>query len=253
LFAACLIPGLLLAALYGLYVLFAFPGDKAPAATQPVSRISAIGLLAPFALIILVLGSILAGVATPNEAAACGAAGALALALVRAPHSVVAGLAEAVRLTGAIFAIVIAASIVALVLRGLGADDATTGWLSVQTAHGALVGVMVVIFLLGFVIEFVEIVFIVIPIAAPPLLAAGVDPIWFAALVALNLQTSFLTPPFGLSLFYLRAAAPQVPFFTLVRGVVPFILLQLLALALVALVPALATWLPALLFSTPGG
>jgi len=257
LFAACLVPGLILAALYAVYIAVSYPaapdqtGNRKRSVPSPTAD-SLFAVLAPILLILAVLGTILFGVATPVEASACGAFGALVLAAMRQAKAITGGLLDAVRLTGAIFAIVIGASMVSLVIRGFDGDTMIAGLLAGDSGQHALLAVMVAIFLLGFVIEFVEMVYIVIPLAAPPLFAAGVDPIWFAALVALNLQTSFLTPPFGLSLFYLRSAAPQLPYGELVAGVVPFILLQLIGLGLVAAVPALATGLPELLFSRPG-
>jgi TRAP-type mannitol/chloroaromatic compound transport system permease large subunit len=150
-----------------------------------------------------------------------------------------------------IFAILIAAAMFALVFRGFGGDHIISEALTTLPGgmYGALFVVMLAIFLLGFIIDYMEICFIVIPIVSPPLFMMGVDPIWFAILVALNLQSSFLTPPFGFALFYLRGVAPpSVATIDIYRGVVPFIVIQMLVVLLVALVPTAATWLPQLFY-----
>lgn len=256
LFAACVGPGLLLIGLYAAWIVFALARRPAHSAA-PASRYKAGEILPAFAppllLIACVLGSILAGIATPTEAAGAGAAGALILAALSAHRPALkemmlqAGL-DTVRLTGVVFSIVLAASMFALVFRGFGGDllieSALTGLPG--EAGVALLAVLAAVFLLGFMLEFIEIVMIVVPVAGPVLFALGVDPLWFAVLLALNLQTSFLTPPFGLALFYFRAAAPaEVSTVALYRGVVPYVGLQLLALFVVWLFPTLATWLPA--------
>lgn len=257
LFAAALLPGLLLAALYGAWIaLTSRRRPDARATAIPQSREAGmLVLVAPILLVVCVLGAILAGIATPTEAASLGAAGAILVAVMRNPAGALAvagaALADAVRLTGVIFGIVIAATVLSLVFRGLGGDvlvEARLGALP-GGGEGALIAVMSAIFLLGFVLEFVEIIYIVIPVAAPVLFAAGVDPLWFAVLVAINLQTSFLTPPFGLALFYFRAAAPAaMTAVMLYRAIIPYVASQLLALAIVWSVPAIATWLPRALF-----
>jgi TRAP-type mannitol/chloroaromatic compound transport system permease large subunit len=147
--------------------------------------------------------------------------------------------------------IVLGATMLSLVFRGLGGDEMVADLLTGLPggAATAVLAVMVVIFFLGFVIEYIEIIFIVVPVAAPPLMAAGVDPVWFAILISMNLQMSFLTPPFGYALFYFRSVAPaSLTTRDIYASVAPFILLQLLALALVAAFPALATWLPGVIF-----
>ncbi|MFN7195115.1 MAG: TRAP transporter large permease subunit, partial [bacterium] len=154
-------------------------------------------------------------------------------------------------ITAMIFATLIGATLVALVVRGLGGDDMVHEFLKMLPGgkYGALLVIMGVIFLMGFFLDFVEITIIVIPIVGPIILAMGVDPVWFGVMIAVNLQTSFLTPPFGFSLFYLRGVAPpSVSTMHIYRGIVPFVILQLLGLAAVMAFPPLATWLPDLLF-----
>ncbi|MEZ5801063.1 MAG: TRAP transporter large permease subunit [Nitratireductor sp.] len=263
LFAAAFLPGLLLILLYGLWIAFSFPNGTKNAHDGPKPSADNDGrnlggkflevLLPPILLVIGVLGSILAGIATPTEAASVGAAGAIVLAAVQGNQSLAPTLYQAgldtIRLTGAIFAIIIAASVLSLVFRGLEGDLLVYALLAdIPGGAGmALASLMLVVFILGFFMEFVEIIYIVIPVAAPALFAAGVDPVWFAVLVAMNLQTSFLTPPFGLALFYFRTAAAQVPTLEIWRGAAPYIILQIAGLGLVWAFPEIATWLPGLL------
>ena len=211
-------------------------------------------LAAPLALIVAVLGAIIFGVATPTEAAGVGAVGALLLALAQREmdlqrlREVMQG---TTRVTAMVFLILVGASVFSLVFRGYGGDDVVRELLTGLPGgtFGALLAVMAVMFLLGFVLDFIEITFVVVPIVGPLLLAMGVDPVWLGIMIALNLQTSFLTPPFGFALFYLRGVAPaQVPTTAIYRGVVPFIVMQLGMLGLLALWPALATWLPGVVF-----
>lgn len=323
LFAGALLPGLLLV---GLYLVYVFTVSVVrPESCPPVRRFGeneadgvltagevTRALIVPLGLILLVLGSILGGVATPTESAALGAAGALVmvaidnpvavgwrrraflavipaaflLVFVRAAGGTVAGgpllyigmAAFAVFLFGIALAlwqefahgdlmevargvtlmvsmlvlIVLGATMLSVVFRGLGGDEMVTEFL--QGLPGgtttALVAVMLVIFLLGFVIEYVEIIFIVVPVAGPPLMAAGVDPVWFAILISMNLQMSFLTPPFGYALFYFRNVAPaSLTTREIYASIVPFILIQMAALGLVALFPAIATWLPRVIYN----
>jgi len=197
-----------------------------------------------------VLGSIVAGLATPTEAAAIGAVGALALAALARQLSWQA-LRETARktalVTSMVYMILVAAALFSLVFRGYGGDDLVHALLTDLPGGviGALIIVHLVVFLLGFLIDFIEITFIVVPLVAPPLLALGVDPVWLGVLLAVNLQTSFLTPPFGFALFYLRGAAPkEFPTGAIYRGVIPFIAIQLGMLLVLALFPGLATWLP---------
>ena len=256
LFLGALLPGLLLVALFAVYLgaVAVLSPQRMPAMAdgeaRPLGRQIVKALLPPLLLIVAVLGSIIAGVATPTEAAAVGAVGALLLALAYRQFSVDMlheVMRSTMRITSMVFLVLIGASIFSLVFRGFGGDDAVRALLSDLPGGvtGALIVVMLVMFLLGFVLDFIEITFVVVPIVGPALLAMGVDPVWLGVLVALNLQTSFLTPPFGFSLFYLRGVAPaEVTTGVIYRGVVPFVAIQLLVLAIVALWPALATWLP---------
>ncbi len=326
LFAGALIPGLVLVALYLAYQLFVALTDpkKAPAIPAAelgpraeVWRAAMKTLPAPLLLIVAVLGSILAGVATPTEAASVGAMGALLIAGVRLsqkgrifgartlinlaalaiiglilltsfvdlrlgreaasesdrfgimvafvlcaiiPLGLIASLSrlsrekalsaivdQTARVTTMVFTILIGAALFSLVFRGLGGDDMVRRALEMAPggAFGAMLAVMAVMFVLGFFLDFIEIIFVVVPLVAPPLLAMGLDPVWLGVMMAVNLQTSFLTPPFGFALFYLRGVAPpQVTTTMIYRGVVPFIIMQLMAIIVLAYFPALATWLP---------
>ena len=263
LFAGAIIPGLLLVLLYIVYLLAvslfkpsALPSaaDVAEASRRVTLRRVGQALLPPLLLIFAVLGSILGGFATPTEAAAVGAVGALLLALQRQQLSaerlreVMQG---TVRVSSMVFLILIGASIFSLVFRGYGGDDSVRHLLESLPggAIGAVLVVMLVMFLLGFVLDFIEITFVVVPIVGPVLLAMGLDPVWLGIMIAVNLQTSFLTPPFGFALFYLRGVAPEsVTTGQIYRGVVPFVGIQILALVLLAIFPGLVTWLPHLLY-----
>ena len=261
LFVGALIPGLILVGLYLLYVL-AISGWKphlAPA--MPRDEANDIGwgdilrgLLPPLLLIAAVLGSILTGKATPTEAAGVGAFGALLLAAFNR-HLDLAIVGEVVRstsrVTAMVFMILIGASLFSLVFRGFGGEDAVHSLFEAMPGGviGATLMVMLLIFLLGFILDFIEITFVVVPIVGPVLLAMGLDPVWLGVMLALNLQTSFLTPPFGFALFYLRGVAPaEVRTAQIYQGVVPFIVIQLVMLGILALFPQLATWLPAMLY-----
>jgi tripartite ATP-independent transporter DctM subunit len=207
-------------------------------------------LIPPLFLILAVLGSIIAGIATPTEAAAVGSVGAMILAASQG-HLNFECLKEVVhrtaRVSSMVFLILVGASIFSLVFRGFGGDEVVRHLLSSLPGGvvGAVLVVMLVMFLLGFVLDFIEITFVVVPIVGPVLLAMGLDPVWLGVMIAINLQTSFLTPPFGFSLFYLRGVAPrEVATTDIYKGVIPFVVIQLLALALLAAWPSLATWLP---------
>lgn len=261
LFAGALLPGLILVALYAVYVsLFAWlRPDAAPAVSrEQLAREIAespllLSLLPPLLLICAVLGSILAGIATPTEASAVGALGAFLLALAKGGLSwknFFEIVTSSTRTTAMVFFILIGASLFSLVFRGYDGDDLITGIFAEMPGGevGAMLLVMLVIFLLGFILDFIEITFVVVPIVGPLLLAMGFDPVWLGVMIALNLQTSFLTPPFGFALFYLRGVAPEeVNTLDIYRGVVPFIFMQLLMLLFLAWQPGLATWLPSLL------
>ena len=211
-------------------------------------------LAPPVLLVVAVLGSILGGYATPTEAAGVGALGALALA---AAHRALSARAlreigaATVKTTAMVFFILIGASVFSLVFRGYGGDELVQGIFADMPGGvwGATALVMATIFLLGFVLDFIEITYVVVPIVGPVLLAMGVDPIWLGVMIAVNLQTSFLTPPFGFALFYLRGVAPpEVATTDIYRGVAPFIFLQLCLLGLLVALPGLATWLPAIVY-----
>lgn len=248
LFAAALIPGLLLAAAYSLYTIFKLAGPNRSDLESLAQPVDWIGILAMLTLL-GVPASILYGVATPTEAAAIGVFLLLAIiAFTRRIDILTVVARETVELTGAVFGIIIAASVFALVVRGMEGDALIAQLLSAlpDGALWAVLSVMGIIFLLGFIMEFVEITYVVVPITAPALFAMGIDPIWFAVLVALNLQISFLTPPMGISLFYYKSVA-ATPTIELVRGVIPFIIVQLALLIAVLTFPQLATWLPSVL------
>ena len=330
LFAGALFPGLMLVGLYMAYQIFvaitqpkkapAMPADELGTARQ-MWLAAAKTLPAPLMLIIAVLGSILAGAATPTEAASVGAIGALLIAGGRmapkgsfaagrpavytsaaaivglilltslldlrlgretiplaetigiavafvlcalTPWGIVASLIamrrektvapildQTARVTTMVFTILIGAALFSLVFRGLGGDDTVRHALDAMPGGtlGAVLLVMGVMFLLGFFLDFIEITLVVVPLVGPPLLIMGLDPIWLGVMMAINLQTSFLTPPFGFALFYLRGVAPpEVRTSDIYRGAVPFIGIQIFALALLGFFPAIATWLPEVLY-----
>nr|WP_285903186.1 TRAP transporter large permease subunit [Alkalimarinus sediminis] len=258
LFVGAIIPGLCLVGLYILYIVIMakFRPDLIPPEEEKNDNSSRVALslfhdlTPPLLLIVVVLGSILTGIATPTEAAGVGAFGAILLAASRKKLTleVVRDVCRTTtRVTCMVFLILIGASIFSLVFRGYGGDEL------IQSIFEGMPGgvftatlvVMIVIFLLGFILDFIEITFVVVPIVAPALLAMGLDPVWFGIMIALNLQTSFLTPPFGFSLFYLRGVAPSsIATSDIYKGVMPFIMIQLLMLGLLAAWPQLATWLP---------
>ncbi|WP_169196804.1 TRAP transporter large permease subunit [Devosia sp. MC1541] len=263
LFAGAIIPGLLLVALYALYVIFvaitnpqAAPATPVPASEKDgLMREVVVALVPPLLLIIAVLGSILAGVATPTEAASVGSVGAMLLALIRRRldfgvlKQVVISTAS---ITSMVFIILFGAAVFSIVFRMMGGENLVHEFLSSMPGGtmGAIVVVMLVMFLLGFILDTFEIIFIVIPITAPVLLTLGVDPIWLGVMVGVNLQTSFLTPPFGFALFYLRGVAPpSVTTGTIYRGIIPFACLQILALVILYMFPDMITWLPKMLYN----
>lgn len=261
LFIGALLPGLGLVLMYLIYVAGVawLKPDAAPA--LPYAQRKAITpaqlawqvfkvLLPPLFLIVAVLGSIIGGLATPTEAAAVGAVGATLLAVIHRRFNLDI-LRQVMRQTlivnCMVFFILVGAAVFSLVFRGFGGDEAVRQFL-LNLPGGpvmAMVSVMALVFLLGFVLDFIEITFVVVPIVGPVLMQMGFDPVWLGIMLAVNLQTSFLTPPFGFSLFYLRGVAPPcVSTRAIYRGVVPFIIIQLLMLGLLSLWPALATWLP---------
>ncbi|MDV7338678.1 TRAP transporter large permease subunit [Terasakiella sp. A23] len=324
LFAGALIPGLGLVGMYILYQLLVawFKPETSPPIPAEELNVDGLGkriahaLIPPIVLIVAVLGSILAGVATPTEAAAVGSVGAILLAGLRLDEShggpfYGAGLALVIMLiltntmdlrlgmnetsmadtigiaavslcglvlafgifmalkrvyqaeilanvcrstmdiTSMVFVILIGASVFSLVFRGLGGDDMVHEMLSDLPGGvvGAMIVVMLVMFFLGFFLDFIEITFVVVPIVAPVLLMMDLNPVWLGVMMAMNLQTSFLTPPFGFALFYLRGVAPKsVTTMQIYKGVVPFIIIQMIGLGLLSLFPGLATWLPTVIF-----
>lgn len=261
LFLGALIPGLLLVAAYILYITAVafFKPSAAPAhhvetADRPSFSQLCLALLPPLVLIGLVLGSILAGKATPTEAASVGAVGAIVLALCKRSLNLPMlrnVMRDTTRISSMIFMILIGAAIFSLVFRGFGGDDLVREFLHQLPGGvaGAVILVMLVMFLLGFFLDFIEITFVVVPIVAPILLSMGLDPVWLGIMIAINLQTSFLTPPFGFALFYLRGVAPNsISTAQIYKGVLPFIAIQIVMLILLALWPALVTWLPKYVF-----
>ena len=257
LFAGALIPGLLLVLLYVLWLMFTaiVKPDSMPVHVSSDEDNVSIGrvfnaLAPPLILIFAVLGSILGGFATPTEAAGVGATGAMLIALQRRALSM-ERLREimrgTLRISSMVFMILIGASVFSLVFRGYGGDDGVRAVLDGLPGgvFAAVLVVMLVMFLLGFVLDFIEITFVVVPIVGPVLLSMGLDPVWLGIMIAINLQTSFLTPPFGFALFYLRGVAPpEVTTGQIYRGVIPFVGIQIFALLILAAFPDLVTWLP---------
>ncbi len=264
LFAGALIPGLMLVSMYIAWLIATsiIKPETMPAistAARDLNRRQLLlqvlyVLIPPMLLIFAVLGSILAGFATPTEAASVGAVGAIVLAVSQKQFNMET-LRDVVRSTTKIscmvFLILIGASIFSLVFRGFGGDDTVHHLLNSLPGGilGAMLAVMALMFVLGFVLDFIEIIFVVVPLISPALLVMGIDPIWLGVMIAINLQTSFLTPPFGFSLFYLRGVAPvSVTTIQIYKGVLPFIIIQLLALVILAIWPWLATWLPEVIY-----
>ena len=265
LFAGAMVPGLVLVGLYLAWILFksivdpdCCPPLEVSAATRAGLLRRTLGSLAPpLLLMIAVLGSILAGVATPTESASVGAIGAMLLTAAKRRFDLDL-LREVMRttlsITSMIFVILLGASVFSLVFRGLGGENLVHDTLSALPGGkvGAVLAVMAVIFLLGFFLDTFEIIFIVVPITAPALIKLGVDPIWLGVMIGMNLQTSFLTPPFGFALFYLRGVADRVVrTVDIYRGVIPYVGLQLAGVTIVGLIPVLATGLPDRLYSRP--
>ncbi|NNC98213.1 MAG: TRAP transporter large permease subunit [Gammaproteobacteria bacterium] len=263
LFAGALLPGLVLVGIYITYLLLmawfkpesmpAYQIDRSVEQKHLWFRVLTV-LIPPLLLIVAVLGSILTGIATPTEAAAVGAVGAMILAISYKKFDLPRlqdVMQRTARISSMVFLILIGASVFSLVFRGLGGDDLVHSLLVNLPGGkwGALLAVMIVMFLLGFVLDFIEITFVVVPIVGPILLAMDIDPIWLGILIAVNLQTSFLTPPFGFALFYLRGVAPpEFKTTDLYRGVMPFVGIQMLMLLILCIWPELATWLPKKLF-----
>ena len=259
LFVGAIIPGLILVLMYLMYVIvFIRPANQSKPDIGPVSKTlsrAMRNLLPPVFLIVTVLGSILTGAATPTEAAGVGAFGATLLAAFKGQLTV-SRLREVAQntteVTSMVFLILIGAAIFSLVFRGFGGEEVVEQFFN--NLPGGIVAatllVMLVIFLLGFILDFIEITFVVVPIVGPVLLAMGLDPVWLGVMIAINLQTSFLTPPFGFALFYLRGvASDSVETSAMYRGVMPFIMMQLMLLLMLSIWPQLATWLPGLIYN----
>jgi tripartite ATP-independent transporter DctM subunit len=259
LFAGALVPGLLLVALYlAFLIVFAVVRPASCPAVASRNGSSSAGLfgtlLAPVLLIVAVLGSILYGVATPTEAASVGAVGAILLAARKVDLGKVMRpvVEKTTQITAMIYLILIGATLFSLVFRALGGDVMVHDTLTHLPggADGALLAVMLAIFLLGFVMDAFEIIFVVVPIVAPALLAMpGIDPVWLGIMIAVNLQTSYMHPPLGPTLFYLRGVAPpEITTRHIYVGIVPFVLIQLFALVILWFIPQLATALPHALY-----
>jgi tripartite ATP-independent transporter DctM subunit len=262
LFAGAFIPGLLMVGLYLGFMVYKAIFDPLSCPATPIPPEERKGLwkeivfalVPPLALITAVLGSILGGFATPTEAASVGAVGATLLAALRWRLNMGVFVEVARRtavITSMIFVILFGASVFAIVFRQMGGDNLVREFLTTMPggAMGAMITVMVIMFVLGFILDTFEIIFIVLPITAPTLLLLGIDPVWLGVMIGVNLQTSFLTPPFGFALFYLRGVAPnRVSTGMIYRGAVPFVGLQILAIVLLFIFPGLVLWLPSLLF-----
>ena len=261
LFAGALMPGLMLVVMFVIFIYFyarIFPTACPPIETSKSRKqiyLDAFkSVFPPIILIVLVLGSILFGVATPTESASVGAIGAAIIAYTKGELTF-QNLKETslgtVKLSSFVFVILIGASMFSLVFRGFGGDEMIEHFLSNLPGglYGALFVVMIAIFLLGFFLDYIEIIFVIVPLVGPILIAYGADPLWLGILISLNLQTSFLTPPFGFSLFFLRGVAPkEIQTKNIYLGVIPYIGIQVLAIFIVGFFPSIGTWVPRLLF-----
>jgi tripartite ATP-independent transporter DctM subunit len=258
LFMGAIFPGLLLVSLYMVYIwvrVLVNP-NCAPAVEQtkstpiPVAKIVQ-HLAPPLILMIIVLGTILLGMASPTEASACGAMGALIITSLKGKMSLKllkSILERTVHMTTMVFTILIGAQFFGVVFRGLKGDEVIQNLIleSNIPPAGVLLFVMILMFVMGFFLDFIEICFIIIPVVSPILIkVCGLDPLWVAILMAINLQTSFLTPPFGFALFYLKGVAPpDIKTMHLYKGILPFVFIQILAIVLIATFPDIVTWLP---------
>jgi tripartite ATP-independent transporter DctM subunit len=263
LFAGALIPSLVLVLLYLVWVIFKaiFDPKSCPPTAVPdedrkgLVKEVIVALIPPLALIVAVLGSILGGIATPTEASSVGAVGAMLLAAMRGRLNL-GVLREATvstaSITSMVFIILFGASVFSIVFRLMGGDNLVHEFLAGLPGGiaGAIFVVMLIMFLLGFILDTFEIIFIVLPITGPVLLNMGVDPVLLGVMIGVNLQTSFMTPPFGFSLFYLRGVAPNsVSTGMIYRGIIPFVAIQVITVTLLFLFPTLATWLPKAIYS----
>ena len=261
LFAGAILPGLMLVVLFIIFIFFyarinplSCPPVETTRSRGEIYIEAAKSVIPPITLIVLVLGSILFGIATPTESASVGAVGAAMIALLKGELNF-KNLKETaigtVKLSSFVFVILIGASMFSLVFRAFGGDELIEHFLGNLPGglYAALILVMVVIFLLGFFLDYIEIIFVIVPLVGPILIANGADPLWLGILISLNLQTSFLTPPFGFSLFFLRGVAPDnIQTRNMYKGVIPFIGIQILAILIVGFYPEIATWLPSKMF-----
>ena len=261
LFAGAILPGLMLVVLFIIFIFFyarlnplSCPPVETHRSRKEIYIEAAKSVIPPITLIVLVLGSILFGIATPTESASVGAVGAAIIALLKGELNF-KNLKETsigtVKLSSFVFVILIGASMFSLVFRGFGGDEMIEHFLGNLPGglYAALILVMIVIFLLGFFLDYIEIIFVIVPLVGPILIANGADPLWLGILISLNLQTSFLTPPFGFSLFFLRGVAPDnIQTRNMYKGVIPFIGIQILAILIVGFYPEIATWLPDKMF-----
>ena len=261
LFAGAILPGLMLVVLFIIFIFFyarfnplSCPPVETDRSRKEIYIEAAKSVIPPITLIVLVLGSILFGIATPTESASVGAVGAAIIALLKGELNF-KNLKETsigtVKLSSFVFVILIGASMFSLVFRGFGGDEMIEHFLGNLPGglYAALILVMIVIFLLGFFLDYIEIIFVIVPLVGPILIANGADPLWLGILISLNLQTSFLTPPFGFSLFFLRGVAPDsIQTRNMYKGVIPFIGIQILAILIVGFYPEIATWLPNKMF-----
>jgi len=261
LFVGALIPGFALVALYIVWQVIYGTVYPQRVPSVPKEELDAVAggilfrrvlrvLVPPLVLIVAVLGSILVGLATPTESAGVGAMGAMILSALRGQltrENLIEVMRQTARVSSMVFVILIGAAMFSLVFRGFGGDETVHEFFTGLEGgvFTAVLLTMVVMFILGFFLDFLEIIFVVVPIIGPAILAHDVSPVWFAIMIAINIQTSFLTPPFGFALFYLRGVAPpEVSTVSIYRGIIPFVFLQLAMLGILALFPAMATWLP---------
>jgi len=267
LFVGAVIPGLILVGLYMLYILIVaqvkpqwappIPKEELDLISRKelITRVSK-ALIPPLTLMICVLGSIFAGIASPTEAASVGAVGATILTVIHGKFNlkiVQEVMKTTTNLTCMVFIILVGATTLGLVFRGLDGDTLVRNLIHALPfgKWGILFIVMSIIFIAGFFLDFIEITFIHVPVLAPIMVAMGVDPLWLAVLIAVNLQTSFLTPPFGFSLFYLKGVCPpQVQTMDIYKGIVPFVIIQLLGLLAICIWPEAVTWLPKVLLGS---
>ena len=259
LFAGAIFPGLILVGFYIMYIIYLsnFRLDLIPENKERKSfnfKEIILSLFSPIFLILVVLGSIIFGIATPTEASSFGAIGATILAMINKKLNFCIlkdVLIQASKITSMIFVLLIGATIFSLVFRGLEGDIFINNSLSglPGDVYTKLALVMFAIFLLGFILDFIEITYVVIPVVAPILLSMGIDPIWLGILIAINLQTSFLTPPFGFAIFYLKSVIPKnIDTVEIYKGVIPFIVIQIITITIIIIIPEITTWLPNKIF-----